>query len=329
MFTCLVPGSDRIVVSCPSREERTRLVELLQRQIRSSVISPTPPATITSVSRPPYRLMTRYFSRLIKSGRLTRPQLREILDGGTAEHQRQLLLGCTFLGYEFTESKSLNRFRRQCRVDCQLLPCQSQPSSPQTRTLYMKKEFILRVPLGDCDQSSSLTVSSSSSSSSFPRTNERIDFSSRLRTPGGFGGSLERCSTFSSKSPTNPFRTQSLPALDFGILRIQREPSAEQDQSQIQHPCTMSTTVDAWVSNFSFDSGLADVGGATTSRSRDATGTSSEADISISSTAFPVYRSTLYAHWWRKAKISPTTVLAHSPPRPLPPPAGKGKNRSR
>jgi hypothetical protein len=106
-----------------------------------------------------------------------------------------------------------------------------------------------------------------------------------------------------------------------------KDTSAEKAEVPVQRYFT-STTVGAWVSNVSFDSGLADVGGVTPSQSRDATGTPSELDTaSNSSPCFPVYRSTLYAHWWRKAKVSAAIVLAQSPTPPIPSlhfPTGKG-----
>ena len=91
-----VSGSEKIVVSCPSKEERFRLVELLHKQIRNPTISSSSSA-ISCVSRPPFRLMARYLALLIKAGVLTRLRLREILDGGNAEHERRLILGCAFI----------------------------------------------------------------------------------------------------------------------------------------------------------------------------------------------------------------------------------------
>lgn len=44
-FELLVSGSERVLVSCPSKEERLRLVDLLQKQIRNPVI--TSPSTST------------------------------------------------------------------------------------------------------------------------------------------------------------------------------------------------------------------------------------------------------------------------------------------
>ncbi len=342
-FSLLVPGSERIVVSCPSREERVRLVELLQKQIRNPVLN-TSISTIPSVSRPPLRMMTRYLIRLIKAGLLTRLRLREILDGGKAEHERRLLLGCTLINPTAVDTNNLSRFVRQCRVECHMSTGQSSRSSPQSRSLYVEKEFTLRVPfVARCwNRSSALSFSSSTSStsssssastsltsSSSGSSNKRVHWSPQSRIRRGLGGSLDSSSSTSSKSRF-PSRSQSLPPLDLCISRSLKGPSTERTEVPIHYTST-STTVGAWVSNFSFDSGLADVGGGVTpSQSRDATGTPSETDISITSpvSSPAVYRSTLYAHWWRKAKVSASVVLAQSPTPPVQSPAGKGMERS-
>lgn len=317
-------------MSCPSREERLRLVEILQKQIRNPVItSQAATPTVPIVSRPPFRLMTRYIARLIKAGILTHLRLREILDGGKTEHERRIALGCNFIGLSTsTETNDLNRFRRQCRVECHL-STDSQRTSPQT--LYIEKGFTLGIPLGvqywnrSSSSSSYTSTSSSSSSSSLRATKEKLNWPSRSRMREGLGGSVDRASFF-AKSPRFPSRSQSLPALELSITSSIKAPSAEGAECTAQRPYT-STTVGAWVSNFSYDSGLADVGGATPSQSRDATGTPS--DISISSSVSPVYRSTLYAHWWRKAKLPAAVVLARSSSPPFPSPTGKEMERSR
>ncbi len=80
-----VSGSERMTISCPSREERNKLIDLLQKQLKSpaaaGLTSPTS-SSVPYVSRPPFRLLTRYLARLIKTGGLTRTSLAEILDGG-------------------------------------------------------------------------------------------------------------------------------------------------------------------------------------------------------------------------------------------------------
>ena len=338
-----VSGSERIIVSCPSKEERLRLIELLQKQIRNPTISSSSSSAVSCVSRPPFRLMTRYLALLIKAGLLTRLRLREILDGGKAEHERRLILGCAFISPSANvETINLNRFLRQCRAECHLPTGQSQRSSTQTRSLYIEKEFTMGVPFtvrsrsrssASSTSSSTCTSSSSSSSSSSPlisgATNLKSHWSPKTRTHGGFSGSLDCSSFLSPKSPRFPSRSQSLPPpLDLCITRFCfKEPSAERAEGPVQRYYA-STTAGAWVSNVSFDSGLADVGGATSSQSRDATGTPSESDTaSNSSPVAPVYRSTLYAHWWRKAKVSAAVLLAQSPTPPFPSlhfPTGKG-----
>uniref|UniRef100_A0A0P5BWA1 Rho guanine nucleotide exchange factor n=1 Tax=Daphnia magna TaxID=35525 RepID=A0A0P5BWA1_9CRUS len=327
-FELLVSGSERVLVSCPSKEERLRLVDLLQKQIRNPVITSPSTSTVACVSHPPFRLMTRYFALLIKAGLLTRLRLREILDGGKAEHERRLILGCTFISPSaIAEKDNLNRFLRQCRAECRLSTGQSDRSSTQTRSLYIEK-FTLGVPLVVHSWiRSSIFSSSTSSTSSSPSSSPLISgaINGKMNWPReGFGGSLDSASLVPSKSPKFPFRSQSLPPLDLCITRYNlKEASVERAEGPVQQRYT-STTVDAWVSNFSFDSGLADVGGATPSRSRDATDTPSERDTSDSSLTSPVYRSTLYAHWWRKAKVSAALILAESPALPFPSPTGKG-----
>ena len=329
-----VSGSEKIVVSCPSKEERFRLVELLHKQIRNPTISSSSSA-ISCVSRPPFRLMARYLALLIKAGVLTRLRLREILDGGNAEHERRLILGCAFISpLAVIETNNLNRFLRQCRAECHLSIDQPQRSSPQTRSLYIEKEFTMGVPLivHSWSRSSASSTSSSSSTSSplvSGATNMKSHWSPKSRIRGSFSRSLDSSSFLSSKCPRFPSRSQSLPPhLDMCITRFSlKDTSAEKAEVPVQRYFT-STTVGAWVSNVSFDSGLADVGGVTPSQSRDATGTPSELDTaSNSSPCFPVYRSTLYAHWWRKAKVSAAIVLAQSPTPPIPSlhfPTGKG-----
>lgn len=273
--------------------------------------------------------MTRYIARLIKAGILTHLRLREILDGGKTENERRIILGCNLMGLSTSAgTDDLNRFRRQCRVECHL-STDSQRSSPQT--LYIEKGLTLGFPLGvqywnlSSSSSSSYTSTSSSSTSSSRATKEKLHWPPRSRMREGLGGSVDRASFF-SKSPRLPSRSQSLPALELSITSFHKAPSAERAESAVQRPYT-STTVGAWVSNFSYDSGLADVGGATPSQSRDATGTPSE--ISISSSVSPVYRSTLYAHWWRKAKLPATVVLVRPSSPPFPSPTGKEMERSR
>lgn len=325
-FYALAPGSERLVVSCPSRDERLRLVELLQKQIRNPVIASQAATSIPSVSRPPFRLMTRYMARLIKTGLLTHQRLREILDGGKSEHQRRVLLGCTIINPSLSaEMNDLNRFRRQCKVECLLSADDSQTSSLHSRSIHIEKELTLGIPLGARYWNRSSTSSTSSSSSS-GLTNEKFHWPAQTRTREGFGGSVDRTSS-PAKSPRFPSRSQSLPPLDFRIVSSVKAPTAEQTNCPVQRPYT-STTVGAWVSNFSYDSGLADVGGATPSQSRDATGTSSDISIS-SSVSHPVYRSTLYAHWWRKAKLSSEVVLARPSSPPFPSSTGKGMELSR
>ena len=284
-------------------------------------------------------MMTRYIVRLIKAGLLTRLRLREILDE-SHEHERRLLLGCTFINPTAIDANNLNRFRRQCRAECHLSTGQSSPSSPQSRSLYIEKEFTLRVPFAArCwNRSSASFVSSSTSSSSSSTSlvssysetsNQKVLWPPQSHIRRDFGRSLDRVSII-SKSPRFPSRSQSLPPLDLCIDRFLKAPSAELTEGPVHYT---STTVGAWVSNFSFDSGLADVGGGagTPSQSRDATGTSSENDISISSpvSSPAVYRSSLYAHWWRKAKVSAAVVLAQSPSPSFHSPEGKRMECSR
>ncbi|XP_057375913.1 rho guanine nucleotide exchange factor 7-like [Daphnia carinata] len=45
-FEILVSGSERVLVSCPSKEERLRLVDLLQKQIRNPVITSSSASTV-------------------------------------------------------------------------------------------------------------------------------------------------------------------------------------------------------------------------------------------------------------------------------------------
>lgn len=314
-------------------------MELLQKQIRNPTISSSSSSSAVScVSRPPFRLMTRYLALLIKAGLLTRLRLREILDGGKAEHERRLILGCAFISSSANvETNNLNRFLRQCRAEFHLSTGQSQRSSTQTRSMYIEKELTMGVPfiVRSWSRSTSSSTSSSSSSRSSPLISGATGvkthcWSPKSRTRGGFSESLDCSSFFSPKSPRFPSRSQSLPPpLDLCITRFSfKEPTADRAEGPVQRFYT-STTVGAWVSNVSFDSGLADVGGAATpSQSRDATGTPSEPDTaSNSSPVAPVYRSTLYAHWWRKAKVSAAVLLAQSPTPPIPSlhfPTGKG-----
>lgn len=316
-----------MTVACSSREDRTRLIELLQKQIRNPVTNTSlVTSSLPSVSRPPFRLLTRYFARLIKTGLLTHKQLRGILDGGEIEHKRRLTLGCAIIcPLSLIETDDdLNRFRRQCRVECQLATGrpQSQRSSLQSRHLYIEKDFTLGVPFVVHCWSRSSSSCSSSSSMSTETAHSKSLWRPRTRIRRGFG-SLDCLSSLSSKSPRFLSRCQSLPPpLDLCSISSKEAQPCERTENLEQRLYT-STTAGAWISNFSYDSGLADVGGVP-SQSRDATGTPSEVDSSHSSPISPVYRSTLYAHWWRKAKVSTAVVLAQPPSPPFPSATGKG-----
>ena len=315
LFRETVPGSERMVISCPSREERLRLVELLQKQIRSPIIStPSTNSTVPYVSRrpPPFQHLARYLARLIKSGRLTRRILRDILDGGETEHHRRMVLGCAFIDHS-TLVIDLNHFIRRCRAECHLSIGREEPDScpspHQSRSIYIEKEFTLGVPILMLSSSSPSTsvTSSSSSLTSVREKVAKLHWSSHSWAHLGVctGGSLDAPSNNSDTSHSLS-RTQSLPMMDLRCMN--RNDNIEQ-AAEIKLTKTLghSTTVGAWISHFSFDSGLADVGRAVTrSSSRNALSNaspSSELDLRTSSSAQPIYRSTLYAHWWRKAKF--------------------------
>lgn len=314
---------------CSSREDRNRLVELLQKQIRNPVINPslaTP--SLPCVSRPPFRLLTRYFARLVKAGHVTHKRLREILDGGEIEHRRRLLLGCTIIGAQsvIETDHNLNHFRRQCRVECHLTTAQSdsERSSIQSRHLFIEKDLTMGLPFVVPWFSRCSASCSSSSSMSTEAAHSKSFWCPKSRTRRGFGRSLDCSSFFSSKSPKFLSRSQSLPPpLDLCNISSKETPKSSERKDGFEQRLFTSTTAGAWISNFSYDSGLADVGGVS-SQSRDATGTPSEVDISTSSPISPVYRSTLYAHWWRKAKVSAAVVLAQPPSPPFPSATGKG-----
>lgn len=278
-----------MIIGCSSRDDRTRLMELLQKQIRS-VTPLMPSATAPYVSRPPFRLLTRFLTRLVKTGLLTRAILREILDGGKAERQRRLVLGCTILGHPVpASSNDLSRYWRQCRVECTLLPVPIESSSTKTESVFVYKEITLGVPffLHSWSQSSSTSSSSSSLNSRLRR--ERLLRAGRSRSP--CGGSLDRASCASSDIPGFLSRTQSLPPVDLCFSRTERETPAEARVDEPAHGASAAVCV----SLFSFDSGLADEGVGTRSQSRN------EADPGP--VEGPVFCSTLYAHWWRKLKI--------------------------
>jgi hypothetical protein len=240
----LVSGSEKIIVSCPSKEDRLRLVELLQKQIRNPTISSSSSA-VSCVSRPPFRLMTRYLALLIKAGLLTRLRLREILDGGDAEHERRLILGCAFIDPStIIETNNLNRFLRQCRAECHLSIDQSQRSSPQKRSLYIEKEFTMWVPFivrswnrSSESSTSPCTTSTSPSSPLVSRaTNLKNHWSPKSRTCRSCREGLDGSSFISSKYPRFPSRSQSLPPpLDLCITRLSlKEPSVERTEGPVQ-----------------------------------------------------------------------------------------------
>ena len=286
-FELTISGQERMMVSCTSREERQRLFDLLQKQIRSptAVSSPTS-ASFPYVSRPPFRLLTRYLARLIKKGQLTRRLLGEILDGGRAERERKLVLGCSLIdgippaGSSLASINDLGRFRRKCRVEYHLKAGKHRSHSS--------------------DKSSSAT-SSSNSAPCCPERIRRSSQSSQVR-----GGSLGTACLSSSSTDSSLFRTHSLPPVDLFVASVepQSQPLLCGEKEDEQY--SASTTVGAWISSCSFDSGLADVGSGGTASSCNASSPSSP----------PTYRSTLYAHWWRKAKI-PSTLLASIPGRLL------------
>lgn len=291
-----------MMVGCCSREDRTRLLELLQKQMRSVPGLVSAPAA-PYVSRPPLRLLTRYLTRLIKAGALTRAILREILDGGKVERQRRLILGCTILGHPVpVSSNDLSRYWRQCRVECTLLPVPVDSSSPKSESVFIYKELTLGVPffLHSWSQSSSASSSSLSSSSQSSRLRrERLLRAGRSRSPGG--GSLDRASRPASDIPGFISRTQSLPPVDLCSSRAEREAPADVGAEEPAAPPAAVCT-----SLFSFDSGLADVG------------------VDPGPADAPVYCSTLYAHWWRKLKIPACDALAERSPSH----AGKKTERS-
>lgn len=279
------------MISCPSREERHKLIELLQKQIRSpaaaGVASPTS-STVPYVSRPPFRLLTRHLARLIKMGHLTRLVLTEILGGGEGECQRRLILGCALIDGRVhypsdrtvsTTSIDLSRFRRRCVTEVHL-------SDAHSHSLRAE-ETNSSIPTGGPFFIRSWSQSDSSSSASTQRRcRNHSDFWTR-------GGSLDAARCLSSCSPQPaPFRARSLPPVEISFLPP-ADPPAEQPIT-IQHA---STVIGTWVSRFSFDSNLSD------------------GEATCSSNEEPVYRSTLYAHWWRKAKFP---LVA-----PMPPPSSR------
>ena len=265
-------------MSCPSREERQRLVDLLQKQMSGS--SSTVVATSPYVScRLPYRTLTRFLANLIKTGLLTRPILREILDG-RAERQRRLILGCTLLDpLNNCRASDLNRFRRRCKVECHL--------TTGIGSLRIDKEMTLGVPFlvrNWSDESVSSTTTTGSES----------DADARLERCASLDGAPLSCT-----SSDGLFHTQSLPCLNL---------------------CTNTTLQPAdqnVVSHFSFDSGLADVEAICSQSSPTHCNQTQTVELSVSPVPFSAtYRSTLYAHWWLKAKVSASAIHASSPPLP-------------
>lgn len=275
-----VGGCERIGISCPSREERQRLVDLLQKQMSGS--SSTVVATSPYVScRLPYRTLTRFLASLIKTGLLTPLKLREILDG-SCERQRRLILGCTLLdplNGSGSGTSDLSRFRRRCKVECHL--------ATGTGNLRIDKELTLGVPFlvrNWSDETASSTTTTGSASDTDAR--------------------LERCASLdgaplSYAFSDGLFHTQSLPCLNL---------------------CTNSTSQPAdqnAVSHFSFDSGLADVEAIRSQSPPNHFNQTQTVELSVSPVPSSVtYRSTLYAHWWLKAKVSASAVHASSPPLP-------------
>lgn len=305
-----------MVISCPSREERQRLVELLQKQIRSPIMS-SPSANSTVLPyvscRPPFRHLARYLARLIKAGRLTRRILRDILDGGEAERHRRLILGYAFIDHS-NRIADPSHLRRRCHVECRLSIGQKQKldtcPSPQSRSIYVEKKLTLGVPFHSSSQSDGTTTPTSSPcSSSLTSAGERVarHWSSLSWAHMGAGtGDLP--SPFYESFHTLS-RTQSLPAIN---LRCDRYDNCRKSAPssgavvEVTEASEHSTTVGAWISHFSFDSGLADVSRAVTrspSRNALSNASPSELDLRPFSPVHSVYRSTLYAHWWRKAKF--------------------------
>lgn len=282
-------------MSCPSREERQRLIDLLQKQLRfpsTTVVSTTPYVSC----RLPYRTLTRFLASLIKAGLLTRLILRDILDG-SAECQRRLGFGCALMDAVGSKSTSdLSRFRRHCKVECQMTAVESGGPvhhSPQARSLYVEKELTLGVPffLRSWSQSSSTSDSSVSDHEPHWRRHRFL--------------SLNGSRSSSTSSDTTLFRTQSLPSVN-----LFASPASSDSLAVHKAQGDVSTTLGAWVSRFSFDSGLADVGAIQLrSQFRDAPHCQSAGvELSVSAPLTQVFRSTLYAHWWLKAKVSASAV---------------------
>jgi len=313
-----VGGSERLVISCPFREERQRLVELLQKLIRSPIMS-SPSANSTVLPyvscRPPFWHLARYLARLIKTGRLTRRILRDILDGGEAERHRRLILGYAFLDHS-NQIANPNHFRRRCHVECHLSigPKQKLDTcpSPQSRSIYVEKKLTLGVPFLSSSQfDDTTTPTSSTCSSSLTSVRERVvrhwSSLSWAHMGGRTGGSIGLPSPISESSHTLS-RTQSLPLINLRCDRYdnsRKSATSSGAEVEVADALGHSTTVGAWISHFSFDSGLADVGTVTRSPSGNALSNTSplELDLRASSPVYSVYRSTLYAHWWRKAKF--------------------------
>lgn len=262
-----------MTISCPSREERNRLIDLLQKQLKSpaaaGLTSPTS-SSVPYVSRPPFRLLTRYLARLIKTGGLTRTSLAEILDGGKAERQRKLILGCSFFQDDPSSelTSDLSRFRRRCRVECHISTSGGSAHNEEGAPLLI------------------LSWNNSGSTSSSYTSKQR----DRSRSPSCIrGGSLDAVKYLSPPTAESEslFRTQSLPPVDLFFSASSCD-KVDEPQLAVQYS---STSAGTWVSHFSFDSGLEDL----------ESGCASPPET-------PFYRSTLYAHWWRKAKLPSSTI---------------------
>ena len=243
--------------------------------------SSTVVATSPYVScRLPYRTLTRFLANLIKTGLLTPLKLREILDG-SAERQRRLILGCTLLDPLNgcgSGTNDLSRFRRRCKVECHL--------STGTGSLHINKELTLGVPFlvrNWSDESASSTTSESVS-----------DADARLERCASLDGAPLSCTCSDGL-----FHTQSLPCLNLS-------------NSSALQPVDQNA-----VSHFSFDSGLADVEAIHSQSPPAHYNQTQTVELSVSPVPFgATYRSTLYAHWWLKAKVSASAVHASSPPLP-------------
>ena len=274
------PSSERMLIGCPSSEERQRLIDLLHKQMNCEApISLTTSSSLPYVSsRLPYRALTRTLAKLIRCGRLTGAQLRDILDS-LAERERRLKLGLTLLDPSWpvgNRNFDLDRFRRRCKTEVHLSFAKAQippdyVGSPKAGSLLVEKELVLGIPLTS-DEDDEETVVASSRSSSLTCL-ERLTWARELSCHSVLDFPLSSQSSWGRIAS----RSQSLPP-SFHLKGP--DGSCERNELKIQVTAPAPSSSDL------------------------------PPPVQCDPPSASLYRSTLYAHWWLKARFSAATVKA-------------------